>query len=142
MTGHNMDEEKRGAMEYQAMATFEVQSDVPRRDIIMVFRGMPEEEYNLAVRLPSGAAPALAVMMHKACSNIDDSVADKAAHMQAIELTEAYAADPSMGKCSLLLGLNQFHVPILFSKEAAMHLIAELKQAVKNLEKPEKPRLS
>jgi hypothetical protein len=138
--GAKMDEEKRGAMEYQAMATFEVQSDVPRRDIVMVFRGMPEEEYNLAVRLPAGAAATLSVMMHKACSDIDNSVADKAAHMQPMELTEASAADPSMGKCSLLLGLNGFQVPTLFSKQTALHLIAELEQAVRNLEKPEKPR--
>jgi hypothetical protein len=135
-----MDEEKRGAMEYQAMVTFEVQSDVPRRDIVMIFRGMPEEEYNLGVRLPVGAAPALAVMMHKACSDIDDSVADKAAHMQPMELTEAFATDPSMGKCGLLLGLNGFLVPILFSKKTALNLISELKQAVKKLEKPEKSR--
>jgi hypothetical protein len=135
-----MDEEKRGAMEYQAMATFEVQSDIPHRDIIMIFRGMPEEEYNLAVRLPVGAAPTLAVMMHKACSDIDDSVADKAAHMQPMELTEVFAADPSMGKCTMLFGLNGFRLPVLFSKETALHLMAELEQAVKNLETPEKPR--
>jgi hypothetical protein len=133
-----MDEEKRGTMEYLAMATFEAKPNIPRREITMIFRGMPEEEHNLAITLPVGIAPALSVMIYGACAKIDDSTADHAAHMQPMQLTDAQAADPAMGQCTLLLDLNGMRVPTLLSKKTALRVIAELKLAVKNLEKPVK----
>ena len=73
----------RPAMEYQALVTVDVMSDLPKRDVLIAFRGDPSaEEYDLAVRLPVGAVGALATLLHKACAEADQFTADRAAVMQ------------------------------------------------------------
>jgi hypothetical protein len=127
-----MAETKRPLSEFQARAIQNVVAMAQSREIAVLLVGEPgAEENDLALRLPVGAVPALAIQLHAACADMDKSVADVTVAAQPLAFTGAQAAMRIMGHPALSLSLGGFQVPVVLpSDETARQIIDALEKAV------------
>lgn len=127
-----MADAKRPLSEFQARAVQNVVSMAQPREIAILLVGEPSvEESDLALRLPVGAVPALAIQLHAACAAMDKSVADVTVAAQLLPLTGAQAAMRVMGHPALSLSLAGFQVPVVLpSDETARQIIDALEKAI------------
>lgn len=136
-----MDWRSRELKQYQALTAFGVMPDIPKREVVVAFRGdETEETYNLAVSFPAGIVAGLVMQLHEACAKIDAQAQDKAAVMQPVNLLGAQAANPIGGKLAVLLTMGGFQLPAMMSKEAALQIIAAFEQAIEAGDEPPTPR--
>jgi hypothetical protein len=124
------------AKEYHAATVMNAFIDEKQRDILVAFQGHPDdEEYDLVVRMSGGIVPTLATILHKTSIELDKSADSSSAKVQMLKISNAAAADPIEDECALLLTLENFALPTVFSRKVAVKLIVELEKAVAGLDR-------
>src|SRR5438067_1191660 len=95
----------KNAKEYHAATVFNAWSDAKQRDILLAFRGDPQdEEYDLVIRMGAGIVPALIAALHKASIEFDKANPDTPVPAQLLKISDAHSAEPIGDNCAIKAG--------------------------------------
>jgi hypothetical protein len=135
------DTTERPAMEFESIGVMNVLTDAKRRDILIAFEGDPnEEKTDMVIRLACSNTAALAVLLHKAAKELDNSAHETTVVGQVLSVSGAHSLESSMGQCMIEMSFLGFQIPLVMSKEVATGLISELYKSLEALDHPRKVR--
>jgi hypothetical protein len=134
-------EKLRDAKEYHATTVFNAWPETKQRDILLAFRGDPQdEEYDLVIRMGVGIVPALIAALYKASIEFNKADPDTPVPAQLLKISDAHSAEPIGDNCAFALTLESFVLPTVISREVAVKMIVELEKAVAGLDRGARKR--